>query len=160
MQGILQASRATIFSPEGMIRLWAHECQRVFADRFLRTKSQDENKFRDILIAKMHESMGKEWGSIMSDSLDPKVGPMFCALLQEIGEGGEVSYEEVVDYKKVRTVIEERLEDYNMEPKLIPMDLSMFKDAIMHVCRIHRVIVQPRGNMMLVGVGGSGRVRV
>mmetsp|Transcript_11537 Transcript_11537/g.25166 ORF Transcript_11537/g.25166 Transcript_11537/m.25166 type:complete len:1708 (-) Transcript_11537:108-5231(-) len=49
------------------------------------------------------------------------------------------------------------VDDYNMEPKLVSMDLSMFKDAIMHVCRIHRVIVQPRGNMMLVGVGGSGR---
>jgi dynein heavy chain, axonemal len=82
---------------------------------------------------------------------------MFCALLQDAPDNGEAVYEEVIDYKKVRTVIEEKLEDYNMEPKLLSMDLSMFKDAIMHVCRIHRVLVQPRGNMMLVGVGGSGR---
>lgn len=63
----------------------------------------------------------------------------------------------MTNYKKVRLMIEEKLEDYNMEPKLIPMDLSMFRDAIMHVCRIHRAIIQPRGNMLLVGVGGSGR---
>lgn len=157
VQGVLMASRSSVFSPEGMIRLWAHECQRVFSDRFLRTKSNDEQKFISILTVRMTESFQKDWSNIMSDALDPKVGPMFCGLLQEAGEAGEVFYEEVTDYKKVRTVVEERLEDYNMEPKLIPMDLSMFRDAIMHVCRIHRVIVQPRGNMMLVGVGGSGR---
>ena len=79
-------------------------------------------------------------------------------MVQEAGESGEVVYEEVTEYKRVRTIIEEKLEDYNMEPKLIPMDLLMFRDAIMYVCRIHRVIpVQPRGNMMLVVVGGSGR---
>ena len=157
IQGILMATRSTVYSPEGMVRLWVHECQRVFADRFVRTKSNDEQKFREILAAKMSESMQKDWNSIMGDAIDPKLGPVFCGLLSEQGDEGEVVYEEVTDYKKVRVVVEERLEDYNLEPKLIPMNLAMFRDAIMHVCRIHRVLVQPRGNLMLCGVGGSGR---
>ena len=55
------------------------------------------------------------------------------------GEGGVVvMYEEVIEYGKLRGIVEDRLEEYNLEPKLIPMDLAMFRDAIMHVCRIHR----------------------
>ena len=33
----------------------------------------------------------------------------------------------------------------------------MFMDAISHVARITRVLRQPKGNMLLLGVGGSGR---
>jgi hypothetical protein len=64
----------------------------------------------------------------MADALDGKAGPMFCGLLQE---SEDIVYEEVLDYKEVRAIVEE-------EEKLLPMDSSMFKDAIMHVCRIHR----------------------
>ena len=157
IQGVLMATRATVYTTEGMIRLWVHECQRVFADRLIRSKSNDETKFRDILSAKMSECLQKDWTSIMSDALEPKVGPVFCGLLTEPGEDGVAVYEEVGEYKKLKSAVEDKLEYYNMEPKFIPMDLALFKDAIMHVCRIHRVLIQPRGNIMLVGIGGSGR---
>ena len=156
IQGVLMATRATVFTPEAMIRLWVHECQRVFSDRFVRTKSNDEQKFRDILALKMTESLQKDWATVMSDALEPKIGPVFCAFLTD-KDDDEVIYEELTNYKKARSIVEEKLEDYNMEPKAIPMDLAMFRDAVMHICRIHRVLCQPRGNLMLIGVGGSGR---
>ena len=52
--------------------------------------------------------------------------------------------------------VEDYLEDYNSATKN-PMRLVMFLDACDHVARIARVLRQPMGNALLLGVGGSGR---
>merc|ERR1719428_240815 len=52
------------------------------------------------------------------------------------------------------------MEDYNDDYNLshtAQMNLVFFTDCIGHISRIARAFRQPRGNMMLVGVGGSGR---
>ena len=52
--------------------------------------------------------------------------------------------------------MDDYLEDYN-QINMAKMKLVLFSDAMMHIARISRVIRQPFGNSLLLGVGGSGR---
>lgn len=63
----------------------------------------------------------------------------------------------MTDFGKLRDFLNDKLTQYNMQPKLVKMDLVLFKDAITHVAKIHRVLNLKRGHAFLVGVGGSGR---
>lgn len=56
----------------------------------------------------------------------------------------------------MKRICEEYLDDYN-QINTAQMKLVLFLDALRHVCRISRVIRQPLGNALLLGVGGSGR---
>ena len=41
-------------------------------------------------------------------------------------------YEDMMDFKALKKYMEDQLEDYNMEPGVIAMDLVLFRDAIEH----------------------------
>ena len=71
-------------------------------------------------------------------------------------EPTERPYTEVQDSNKAIAAVEEALTDYNSTSKH-PMALAMFLFAVEHVSRICRLLKQPGGHMLLVGVGGSGR---
>lgn len=66
-------------------------------------------------------------------------------------------YEDLADMSALRTFMQSTMDDYNSQSGVVRMDLVLFKEAIQHITRIVRVISQPRGNMLLVGIGGSGR---
>jgi len=53
-------------------------------------------------------------------------------------------------------IVEDSLDDYN-QVNTAQMKLVMFRDAIRHMARISRIIRQPLGNALLLGMGGSGR---
>merc|ERR1719326_2673164 len=56
----------------------------------------------------------------------------------------------------MKKIMEDALDDYN-NCNAVAMPLVMFTDACEHVARICRVLRQPSGNALLLGVGGSGR---
>jgi len=155
VQGVLQADRLYFDAKDDILRLWTHESLRVFADRFT-DRLGDLSRFVGILSAKLKEFFDEDWSSLMDAVPDAAQGPVVCSFLQESSDG-PLPYEEVTDMAKLKGILEDKLEDYNMEPKLISMSLVMFDDAIRHVCRIVRVLNLSQGNIMLVGVGGSGR---
>lgn len=62
----------------------------------------------------------------------------------------------MTDTPALLSKMEEYLADFNNTSKR-PMNLAVFLFAVEHISRICRLLKQPGGNMLLVGVGGSGR---
>jgi dynein heavy chain len=146
-QGLLRAHKDYHDTKAAMTRLWVHECFRVFSDRLV--DSRDAEMFKDML----NEKLGTLFDVSFYNLCPNKQSPIFGDFLRV----DNAVYEDIMDFKQLKSFMEASLEDYNNTAGVIAMDLVLFKDAIEHVCRVVRVIRQPRGNMLLVGIGGSGR---
>lgn len=68
---------------------------------------------------------------------------------------GEPKYLPVTNYADLSKIIVDALDNYNEINAA--MNLVLFEDAISHILRINRILELPRGNALLVGVGGSGK---
>ncbi|XP_068690061.1 dynein axonemal heavy chain 2-like [Montipora foliosa] len=148
-QGLLRANKDFHDTKTAISRLWVHECFRVFSDRLI--DAADHEAFVTLLSDKLVTMFDLTFHNLCPN----KQPPIFGDFMKE----GEV-YEDMLDFKALKKYMEDRLEDYNMEPGVVAMALVLFRDATEHVTRIIRVIAQPRGNMLLIGIGGSVRVSV
>ncbi|XP_043933259.1 dynein axonemal heavy chain 2 [Protopterus annectens] len=145
-QGMLRAHKDFHDTRQSITRLWIHECFRVFSDRLV------DSHDKEALIGTLSEKLGPLFNVTFHSICPNKQPPLFGDFMNE-----SRVYEDLTDFKVLKTFMENQLEDYNMTPGAVPMHLVLFRDAIEHVARVVRVIRQPRGNMMLVGIGGSGR---
>lgn len=71
------------------------------------------------------------------------------------GGVGEPKYMPIKNWVDLHRLLSEALVSYN--DLVAAMNLVLFEDAMMHVCRINRILESPRGSALLVGVGGSGK---
>ena len=65
-------------------------------------------------------------------------------------------YEYITDKPKLLKTLHGALDEYNMGNSN-KMNLVLFDDALEHILKIARCLKQPRGHIMLIGVGGSGK---
>ncbi|XP_029381754.1 dynein heavy chain 2, axonemal [Echeneis naucrates] len=144
-QGLLR-SHPDFHDTKNITRLWIHECFRVFSDRLI------DHKDMEAFVALLEERLGSSFDLTFNSICPNKQPPIFGDFLSE-----SHIYEDLVDMKSLKKYMETQLTDYNLTLGAVPLSLVLFQDAIKHITRIVRVISQLRGNMMLVGVGGSGR---
>ena len=163
IQGVCLANKLQINTPDQLMRLWAHETTRVLGDRLINdddrmwmletvketTKISLAANF-DLLFSHLDKS-----GNGKIESLDEFRANIFGDIFTAFGVPDR-PYEEIMDKEKLIKAAEEALNRYN-EMADNAMNLVLFNFAIEHLLRIRRILKQPGGHALLVGVGGSGR---
>lgn len=159
-QGMIGTLSTVILNEQLMISLWKNECTRVFADRF--TTFDDGNWFAKEIKVIANRELGAHYETMLEPS------PVFVDFMRDApeptGEEGEETdmelpkvYEPVTDIEFLRERLKMFLVQFNEMVRGVGMDLVFFPDAMLHLVKISRVIRHPRGNVMLLGVGGSGK---
>lgn len=161
--GICLVTKKEVETPDRLMRLWAHETVRVLGDRLINdtdrmwmlntvkdTIKQPFGQNFDLLFKHLDLDMNSK-----IETLDEFRGLVFGDIFTPFGMRDR-PYEEIQDKAKLQKASEECLERYN-EIADNTMDLVLFAFAIEHLLRIGRVLKQPGGHAMCVGVGGSGR---
>lgn len=144
-QGILFASGNCLKGPQDLIRLWLHEATRVYCDKLVDKK--DIDLFNKLIIDAIKKGF---------DELDENYVFEKPLIYSHFSEGiGDPKYLPLLEWETLSKLLHEALSGYN--DLVGAMNLVLFEDAMNHVCRINRILEGPRGNALLVGVGGSGK---
>ncbi|XP_068510647.1 dynein axonemal heavy chain 9 isoform X6 [Anas acuta] len=145
-QGLLFSTPECLKQPQDLVKLYLHESNRVYRDKMVEEK--DYGTFDKIQL----EVVKKFYDDIEETLEQTKRMNVYCHFAKGIGEP---SYRPVPTWEELNQILVEAMDNYNEVNAA--MNLVLFEDAMCHVCRINRILESPRGNALLVGVGGSGK---
>ena len=159
--GGVTSAGGSVNDVDQLVRLWTHESLRVFSDRLI--DDADRTWFNELIAKMIKKHFDKEFNKVFATLDKDNSGDVDENELRHLMFGDYMVpgaepriYAEITDSEELIEVINTYLSDFNETSKK-PMSLVMFLFAIEHTSRISRVIRQPYGNALLVGVGGSGR---
>ncbi|KAG5306381.1 DYHC protein, partial [Pseudoatta argentina] len=145
-QGMLFARGDVLPLPSHIIRLYAHEAMRVYRDKLV--NYDDQKVFDQLLLGALRKNIP----DLKENEISLEQPLIYCHFAQGMGE---LKYAPVKNWTQLVKLLDEALLNYN--ELVSAMNLVLFEDAMYHVCRINRILEAPRGNALLVGVGGSGK---
>jgi dynein heavy chain len=144
-QGMLFTTGDAIKNQTDLIRLWMHEAGRVYGDKLVEKRDLDTyNKLVIEAVKKSFEELNEN--DVFEEPL------IFCHFAEGIGDP---KYLQIHEFDHLSKLLHEALSGYN--DLVAAMNLVLFEDAMYHVCRVNRIMEAPRGNALLIGVGGSGK---
>ncbi|ETN11506.1 hypothetical protein PPTG_10373 [Phytophthora nicotianae INRA-310] len=165
-----------------VVNLWAHEGIRVFRDRL--TDSTDRRWFSEQLVEVASKVFGVSWtvDTIGIDNAtdrrrthnaidngDPPKQEHSTLLFSPrrvenrgIVTGISMKYDQVGDLNRFKMFLNGQIKEYNCSPTVQescrqPLELVLFEDAMIHTAAIARILIQPRGHGLLLGMGGCGK---
>lgn len=135
-------------------KLWVHECRRVFGDRLV--FDEDMKKF-DEYLGKSFVSMTENFIKIDEEEHKAIMGDenIFTTFISAINGETDQLYLQIDSFEHLKKILTDKLEEYN--DTKAQMNLVLFKNAMMHITRISRIMDRSNGHALLVGVGGSGK---
>lgn len=155
--GISKATAKSFKNENDFIKLWAHECSRVFKDRLI--SIEDQAFYDQLLKGFIKANFKREWGELVQ--VEPLLWSHFVPTIYPDGDTTRKPlndiYCELTNRDSLRTKCNEFLQEYNDFYTGNRMSLVLFMAAIEHVIKIVRIVNTPFGHALLVGVGGSGR---
>jgi len=147
VQGLTNTTKDLYTSALMLVRLWVHECERVFQDRMITVEDCEKYlEFQKKVIEKNFSDLGVD--AILER-------PLIYSTFTYTKSDGTNGYMPIPNMAKLAEITNHKLAEYNESNAA--MDLVLFDMALEHICRITRIIVNPGGNALLVGVGGSGK---
>ncbi len=152
-QGVLMVTRRAVQNTEQLTKLWIHECSRVFYDRLINT--DDRALFAEKVMEPVAIKFKYNWKPEDVFNDNAIIFTDLRNLEEELPE--DIMYELVSEEQQLISILQDQLIDYNSRNKNNKMELVFFNEALHHICRLARILRQPRGNAMLIGVSGCGK---
>ncbi|CAM9825069.1 unnamed protein product [Heterosigma akashiwo] len=167
--GVLRAPKESVADGVALVRLWRHECLRTFADKL--TTLEDKAAFlarldratQDLVAGGMGPGADAA-GQALADEGEGGGGALGEALLEEtffVDFLRDDEYDEdgalVAEAPKVGGALLARSSAVPRGRPGLKMDLVLLTAALRHLTAHRRLPRHARGNMLLVGVGGSGK---
>uniref|UniRef100_A0A4W6G5D9 Dynein axonemal heavy chain 17 n=1 Tax=Lates calcarifer TaxID=8187 RepID=A0A4W6G5D9_LATCA len=136
-QGILFCTGECLKAPPDLLKIYLHECNRVYRDKLV-----EEQDFQ--VFDKLQADTVKKFYEVRIN--------LYCHFARGLGEARYMAAE---SWSSLNKTLLEVLDSYNEVNATL--NLVLFEDAMAHICRVNRILESPRGNALLVGVGGSGK---